>query len=158
MGQPEVLQRIDPPAAEVAGEQIGLIDLEPGLQSQLALPRVAVRLEDLVVNGFAQVGERRIGRPALLGQLRELLARDHRLHVGPIGAFVERLHDQTSSENSSAFSMAWRSASSSSLSPPSIATKAVSTLMRATRTRWLTRRRLAFMTRWPLFLALRLTP
>ena len=66
MGQPEVLQRIDPPAAEVGGEQIGLIDLEPGLQSQLALPSVAVRLEDLVVNGFAQVGERRIGRPALL--------------------------------------------------------------------------------------------
>jgi hypothetical protein len=74
MGQSEVLQRIDPPAAEVGGEQIGLIDPEPGLQSQLALPRVAVRLEDLVVNGVAQVGERRVGRPALLGQLRELLA------------------------------------------------------------------------------------
>ncbi len=74
MGQPEFLQRADSAAAEVGGEQIGLIDLEPGLESQLALPRVAIRLEELIVNGFAQVGELGIGRPALLGQLRDLLA------------------------------------------------------------------------------------
>jgi hypothetical protein len=73
-GQPELLQGGDPPPAEVGGEQIGPLDLEPGLQSQLALPRVAIRLEQLIVNGFAQVGELRIRRPALLGQLCDLLA------------------------------------------------------------------------------------
>lgn len=37
MGQAEVLRGADPPAAEVGGEQIGLIDLEPGLQSKIAV-------------------------------------------------------------------------------------------------------------------------
>ncbi len=74
MGQAQLLERVDPPAAEVGGEQIGLIDLEPGLQSQLALPRVAICLEELIVNGFAQFGELGIGRPALLGQLCDLRA------------------------------------------------------------------------------------
>ena len=51
-GSAEGLQRIEPPAAEVGGEQIGLVDLEPGLQSQLALPVSQFALRTWVVNGF----------------------------------------------------------------------------------------------------------
>jgi hypothetical protein len=72
MGQPEVLQRADPRAAEIGGEEVRLLDHEPRLQNQFALPRVAIRLEELLANGFAQVGKLGIGDLPCWSQLRDL--------------------------------------------------------------------------------------